>query len=113
MTSVGLTHRGGAHLVHGAVVVERSHAAHALVDVVAVDTNEQHHDCRDGSPDDLQGQVALDRSPIGQIADTTAEAQQAEHQQADDAEEKNRADAEQDTKQSVVNRRVGAGVEGQ
>ena len=99
--------------MHGTVIIQRCHASHPLVDVVAVDTYKQHHHRGDGGPDDLQGKVAFNGGSVGAVATATAEAHQAEDQHPHDSEEKNRADAEQHLEQGVVNRGVAAGVDGQ
>ena len=99
--------------MHGAVVVERHHAAHALVYIVAVNANEQHHDRRNGGPDNFQRQIAFDSDTVGQIAGASAESNQAEQHEADDSKKKNRTNAEENLEQGVVNRGVAAGVERQ
>ena len=69
----------GRFAVHGmhAVVVERRHAAHALVDVVAVDADEQDHHRGDGGPENLQRQIALDCHTIAGVGRTAAKPHQA------------------------------------
>ena len=98
--------------VHGvhAVVVERRHAAHAVVDVVAVDADEQHHHGGDGCPEDFQRQVALDGNPVPLVAVDTAKAHQAVNNQPGDADQQDRANAEENLEKFVVDGCVEAGI---
>ena len=100
------------HAVH-AVVVERRHAAHAVVDVVAVNPHKQHHHGRDRCPEDFQRQIAFDRCSIAAFTGAATKAHQAVKDEAHDPDEQDRADAEQHAEELVVHRRVGAGIHGQ
>ena len=74
------------------------HASHALVDVVAVEPDKQNNDCRDRRPEHLQRQIAFQGDAIAELSRASSEAHQAEHNQPNDSDKKNRADAEQNTK---------------
>ena len=95
-----------------AVVIQGGHASHALIDVVAVNTNEQHHNGRHGGPKDLQRQIAFDRQAVTGVACQPPIADQAVDQQAHNAEEQAGANAEKHLEQFVVYRRIGTGIDG-
>lgn len=96
--------------MHAAVIPKGGHATHAVIDVVAVEANEQHHHGRDGRPDDLQGEIALNRRPIAEITGTAPKADHAVDQHPEDPEEQDRSNAVQDSKQLVVERSIEAGL---
>ena len=77
-----------------AVIVERGHAAHSVIDVVAVDTYKQHHHSRDSCPDNLQWQIALDGGAVAGFASAASEANQAVEDQPHDPDKQDRANAE-------------------
>ena len=87
-------------------MAEGDHATHAVINVVAVETNKEHNDCRYRCPEDFQGQVALNRKSIAELVVSSPESNEAEDQQTDDANEKNGANCEQNLKEFVVNRCV-------
>ena len=91
-------------------MVQRIHPAHAVVDVVAVKTDKEHDDCRNGRPEDLQGKIAFDRQAVTQFPTASTESHQAEDHQANDSQKQNRSDTEQNAKQFVVDRCIGTGV---
>ena len=113
LTTMMVMGRCGLGGMHGAVIIQRSHPSHPLVDVIAVKSHKQHNHRRNGGPNDLEGKVALNGSSVAAVAFAPAEAHKAEDQQTHDPEKKDRADAEQNLEQGVVNRRVGAGVDRQ
>ena len=92
------------------VVRQRNHAAHAVVDVVAVQTDEQHNNRWNSGPENLEREIALDGDAITKLAAAPSESDQAEHQQANDANEQNDADCEQNLKKFVVDRCIHAGI---
>ena len=79
-------------------MIEGGHAAHALVDVVAVDPHEQNHHRGNSGPHNLQGQVALDGRTVRHFTRSPAKAHQAVHQHDQDADEQHRANAEENLK---------------
>ena len=81
-------------MIHGRVVIEGHHAAHALVDVVAVDTYKQHNHGGDGGPDNFEGQISFDCQSVAQITAATTEFEQAVNQQDHDADKQHGANAE-------------------
>ena len=92
------------------VVSQRHHSAHAIVDVVAVEANEQHNNSRDGSPENLQRKIAFDGDSITELIASATESDQAVDQKSDDAHKQNRSDCEQNPKKFVVNRCVDARI---
>ena len=102
-----------ARLVHRRVVDQGGHAAHAVVDVVAVEAHKQHHHRWDGCPDNLQRQVAFDGGAIAEVAFDAAIANQAVAEQPHHSQKQHRADAEQHPEQLVIDGRIGAGIDRQ
>ena len=99
-----LGHRGGV------VMGEGNHAAHPVVDVVAVKADEQNNNGGNGCPENFQRKIAFDGDAIAELPRSTSETHQAEHQQSDDADEKNGPNREQNLKKFVVDRSIHAGI---
>ncbi len=75
-----------------------NHAAHAFVDVVAVEPDKQNNDRGNCRPEHLERQIAFQGDAITELARTSPETHQTEHNQPNDSDEENRANAEQNTK---------------
>jgi hypothetical protein len=76
------------------VVGERNHAPHAVVDVVAVEANEQDNDSGNSRPEDFKGKISLDGNAITNLTNATSESDQAEHQQSNNPDKENGSDCE-------------------
>ena len=66
----------------------------AVIDVVAVQADEENDDGRNCSPEDFQRQIAFHGNAIPQLSRTTPEANQTEHQKSDDPDKQDRSNRE-------------------
>ena len=74
---------------------------------------DRHHNSRNSCPENFKWQVSFDGKAVAELAAASPKANQAEHEKANDSDKQNAADREQNLKQLVVNRRVGARIDGE
>ena len=89
---------------------QRHHPAHAVVDVVAVEANEQHNNRRNCCPENLQGEIAFDGDSVAELTTSSTKTDQAVNKKPNDAHKQDCSDCEQNLKELVVNRCVHAGI---
>ena len=73
---------------------QRHHATHPVVNVVAVQTNKQHHNSRNSCPENFKWQVSFDGKAVAELAAASPKANQAEHEKANDSDKQNAANRE-------------------
>ena len=73
---------------------QRHHATHAVVNVVAVQTNKQHHNSRNCCPENFEWQISLDGQAVAELPAASPKSNQAEDEKANDSDKQNAANRE-------------------